>query len=127
MQVVATFTQRQEASPAKYDTIDAAGSHNRSFPHLDTSSGGGAGSSSSSSSRMTRTAIATTTTSVGGGQSVGQEHMFHQQVGVCMHCVKFSYFALLAKFGVSIILERQPLKSLDNVTRVCFCVYFPAG
>lgn len=51
-EVVATFTQRSESSPAKSrDSVDA-GSANRSFPHLETQ---------------------------GGGRVVGQEHMFHQQ------------------------------------------------
>ena len=75
LQVVATFTQRNESSPAgkTYDTVDA---NVRSFPHL-----------ADTGDTTTRTTTTTTTTSVGKpGRKVGQEHMFHQQVSRAMMC-----------------------------------------
>ena len=71
---MATFTQRSESSPAKYDTIDSSASV-RTFPRLpDTGSERGA-------ERVTTTTTTTSTSSSKGSRVVGQEHMFHQQVG----------------------------------------------
>ena len=86
LQVVATFTQRSESSPAKhrYESMDT-GASVRSFPHLSESAS--ERDSSSSSKKVTKKITTTTTTTYEGegGQApvVREEHMFHQQVRGC--------------------------------------------